>query len=435
MEKKRVILADSSRSFCAKFADALQENEYFVLAGIANEGEEAIRLIKELQPDILILDLMLAKLDGISVLEVTSNMKNQPYVISITPFITDYVGKRIKELGSKFLLFKPFSIDVLLWHMKDLTLEIAPRDKIPMPYKYGLDYIVRTFWDGEGKSIDDLDGKKNAIRRAVKDMMARTLKRKVPETENFTDAIIKALLPKINEWFCKTEAKISEGSFDKWHHQSCSVVLSVLQDFYINQDGTDVAYGKAQKIVNMTMKGLYCLSGAKEREHYFKYCHMALDSFILEWFCRQVMPWYNEKKENKENKEKIKKTSITSWSIIPEGCGVAPYGYNNYVRIIRDYFGAVRPYDGLTPLQAEFYIWIEIQLEMAAESLYGQGIGKEEAVKDAEEDWDVQWTSKEKGNIDKQFERCKKEFKLRPLKEKVAFLRKRIGRLCEYVIV
>lgn len=299
-----------------------------------------------------------------------------------------------------------------------------------MGYKNRLTSTVKAFWDGDGLSIDDAEGRKKAITRATKDLMARTLKRIAPETDIFHDAVIYALLPKIDRWFSLPQDSITQDTFDDWHRKACKEILSVLRTFYINQDGTPVAYGKAQKIVNMTMKGLYCLDGANKKDMHFQYCHMALDSFILEWFCRQVMPWYNKEKKLKD---RIKKTAIVSWSIIPEGNGVSPYGYDIYVQHIRDYFATTCPYDGLTPLQAEFFIWTEIQLAMAAETLYGQDIGKEEAIAEAQTRWNIQWTIAQQKDVNKQFARCKQEFKLRPLEEKVEFLRTRVEQLCKYV--
>ena len=42
--------------------------------------------------------------------------------------------------------------------------------------------------------------------------------------------------------------------------------------------------------------------------------------------------------------------------------------YQYYQKIIRDYFNTKEEYGGLTPFQAEFFIWPEIQLHMAAEA-------------------------------------------------------------------
>ena len=64
-----VLIADSSEEFCAGLTAALQRTERFQVVGTANDGEQAIRLIGEKKPDVLVLDLMLSKQDGISVLK------------------------------------------------------------------------------------------------------------------------------------------------------------------------------------------------------------------------------------------------------------------------------------------------------------------------------------------------------------------------------
>lgn len=303
-----------------------------------------------------------------------------------------------------------------------------------MEYKNRLKSVVCAFWNGDGCSVDDTEGRKKAIMRATKDLMARTLSRSAPEEEKFNDAICKALLPKIDEWFRMPQDSIDQDVFDEWHGRVCAKILEILRYFYKNRDGSPVAYGKAQKIVNMTMKGIYCLEGAmaEEREAYFRYCHIALDSFTLEWFKRAVV----------EPDKNLVKGKVDSWSTLqdPEteeyksgkNCF---YTYHKIVALIRRHFALHRPFEGLTPLQAEFFIWSEIQLAMAAEALYGQNIGKEEAVASAQQRWNIQWTDAQKTDINKQFDRCKKEFKLRPLKEKVEFLRTRVDQLCKYMNV
>ena len=301
-----------------------------------------------------------------------------------------------------------------------------------MEYKNRLTTTVKAFWDGDGRSIDDAEGRIEAITRATRDLMARTLKRIAPEAESFNHAVIGALLPKIDEWFSIQRDSITQETFDDWHREACKEILSVLRTFYINQDGTPVAYGKAQKIINMTMKGIYCLDGAQKMDMHFQYCHMALDSFILEWFCRKVMPWYNN---GKKTKERLKKTAMVSWSVIPEGTGEAPYGYNTYVQHIRDYFVAEHPYDGLNPLQAEFFIWSEIQLELAAESLYGQDIGKFQAIEKARSTWKTQWIAEnvDSKDINGQFDWCKRMFKKQSLEYKMNSLQRRVKELCDSI--
>ena len=55
-----VIIADNSEDFCAGLATALQRTKGFQILGTANDGEQAVRMVMETKPQILVLDLMLA---------------------------------------------------------------------------------------------------------------------------------------------------------------------------------------------------------------------------------------------------------------------------------------------------------------------------------------------------------------------------------------
>ncbi len=254
-----------------------------------------------------------------------------------------------------------------------------------------------------GLTFDDA-GFKMAIARATRDLTTRTLKN---ISQNKNDILVDTLngsgdsfLNRIKEYF-NGQPK-DEEAFDIWHNENCVKLLTEINRFYRNSDGTEVCYGKAQKILNMTLKGCYCLNGANEKEEYFKYCHVPLDSFTLEWFSRDVVTWFNKKPDRGGD---ITKGRICSWSVIKNinaesnretrtESYVADisnrvflinskdfYHYSFIQDIIRNYFEDNREEAGnITPLQAEFIIWPEIQLHLAAESLFGQSIGQEEMI-------------------------------------------------------
>ena len=76
-----VLIADSADDFCTALTAALQHADGFQVVGTASDGEQAIRMVEERKPDVLVLDLMLSKKDGISVLKAVSGMERRP----ITP--------------------------------------------------------------------------------------------------------------------------------------------------------------------------------------------------------------------------------------------------------------------------------------------------------------------------------------------------------------
>lgn len=190
---------------------------------------------------------------------------------------------------------------------------------------------------------------------------------------------------------------MDETSFDQWHKEMCEEFLAVIEPKY--QDG--LKYGKAQKIVNMTFKNAYCLqhNGIKEDkfEKYFEHCHMPLDSIILEWVKRTQAWLCSKDAENNDCKKKkaetLCSTRIPSWSKMNyEECpgfltsdGKPYYGYKDIQNAIFEYFNkyvekntATKHLKGCTPLQAEFFVWKYMQLELAAEGVYNQFLSFED---------------------------------------------------------
>ena len=109
-----VFIADSAEDFCAGLSTALQRADGFHVVGTANDGEQAIRLIEERKPDILILDLMLAKKDGISVLKSIAGMERRPITLATSCFITEYVSTAAANLGVRYLMLKPCDMNALV---------------------------------------------------------------------------------------------------------------------------------------------------------------------------------------------------------------------------------------------------------------------------------------------------------------------------------
>ena len=117
---KTVVIADNSEEFCASLTAALKRAEGFQVLGTANDGEQAIRMVSEKKPDILVLDLMLAKQDGISVLKNISTMERRPVVFATSGFVTDYVASAAAGLGVRYLMSKPCDLSALVERMEEV---------------------------------------------------------------------------------------------------------------------------------------------------------------------------------------------------------------------------------------------------------------------------------------------------------------------------
>ena len=115
-----VFIADSAEEFCTGLCAALQHAGGFQILGTAGDGELAIRQVTEKQPDILILDLMLAKKDGISVLKAISSMDKRPVTLATSGFITEYVASAAANLGVRYLMLKPCDMSAMVERLEEI---------------------------------------------------------------------------------------------------------------------------------------------------------------------------------------------------------------------------------------------------------------------------------------------------------------------------
>ena len=115
-----VIIADNTEDFCTNLTAALKCNHGFQVVGTANDGEQAIRMVAERKPDVLILDLMLAKQDGLSVLKAISGMDKKPVTLATSRFVTDYVASAAANLGVRYLMLKPCDMSALVERLQEI---------------------------------------------------------------------------------------------------------------------------------------------------------------------------------------------------------------------------------------------------------------------------------------------------------------------------
>jgi len=130
MEKRTTVLvADGSEEFCAQLSKALQNGGYQVV-GTATDGQSALEQLKAVEPDVLIMDLMLPKMDGVTVLK-SMSQKKRPKLLLMAAFATDYVSGVAASVGADYLMLKP----VLPQTVAERLEEILRTDRLPEPRK------------------------------------------------------------------------------------------------------------------------------------------------------------------------------------------------------------------------------------------------------------------------------------------------------------
>ena len=116
--QRRVLIAEDEALIRLDLKEMLEEEGYDVVGEAAN-GEEAVKLAEELKPDLVILDVKMPVLDGISAAEQIVASRIAP-VVMLTAFSQRELVERAVDAGAMAYLVKPFAKSDLL-----PTIEVA----------------------------------------------------------------------------------------------------------------------------------------------------------------------------------------------------------------------------------------------------------------------------------------------------------------------
>jgi len=129
--KTRILLADSNSDFSAVLSELIAAESDLELAGVAADGIEALALTAELMPDVLILDLVLPKLDGLEVLRRIPETGAHCKIIILSGFYNQQVVADSSASGADYFMPKPCDTSALFSRIRQLTA--SAKELTPAP--------------------------------------------------------------------------------------------------------------------------------------------------------------------------------------------------------------------------------------------------------------------------------------------------------------
>lgn len=121
MSEISVAIADDNERILELLGDVIGSDKELNLVGKANNGEDACELIKDKQPDVVLLDLIMPKMDGLSVMEQINHdkeIKKQPNFIVITAIGQERITEDAFKKGANYYILKPFNNEMVLNRVK-----------------------------------------------------------------------------------------------------------------------------------------------------------------------------------------------------------------------------------------------------------------------------------------------------------------------------
>ena len=123
MEQLNVAIADDNDMVLEILGDIIRTDKDLRLVGTAKNGEEMFNLIKKKEPDVVLLDIVMPKMDGLTVMEkcrADEEVKKVPSFVVLTAIGQENITEDAFDMGASFYIMKPFENDVLLKRIKRL---------------------------------------------------------------------------------------------------------------------------------------------------------------------------------------------------------------------------------------------------------------------------------------------------------------------------
>lgn len=134
MEKIKIVIVDDNKDLIRTMDSYFDKHPEIEVIGTAVNGKLCLDLLETVNPDVLLLDIIMPHLDGIAVLDSIqkNDQLNNLQVIMLTAFGQEDVMKQAAELGASYFMLKPFEFDRLVTQIKQVAGRKERSQEVPL---------------------------------------------------------------------------------------------------------------------------------------------------------------------------------------------------------------------------------------------------------------------------------------------------------------
>lgn len=129
-KKRSILVVDDNKNFAGILKNHIEDHDQFEIAGVAYDGREAVSMIIDKMPDIVILDIIMPRLDGIGVLEKMRELglNDKIKFVVLSAVGQDHITSRALGLGATYYVVKPFDINVFFERLGQMTQKVRDEE-------------------------------------------------------------------------------------------------------------------------------------------------------------------------------------------------------------------------------------------------------------------------------------------------------------------
>ena len=118
--EKRILVADTGEEVRRAIVEASEREPNFRVAAETADGQELVRLARQLRPDAVILDLVLNGIDGLEAIRELKAMEHPPRILVLSSYIQGGLAVTAAEYGADYLMTKPCRMESLFERLRTL---------------------------------------------------------------------------------------------------------------------------------------------------------------------------------------------------------------------------------------------------------------------------------------------------------------------------
>lgn len=133
MEKLNIAVADDNERILDLLATLIRSDKELELVGQADNGKDIYEIIREKEPDVVLLDIIMPKMDGLTIMEKVSRdqtIKKQPAFIVVSAVGQDRITEDAFNLGAMYYILKPFDNDMVINRIKTVGGKSTRRGEV-----------------------------------------------------------------------------------------------------------------------------------------------------------------------------------------------------------------------------------------------------------------------------------------------------------------
>ena len=195
---KRLLIADADENYRQTLRAVFEKKRDFAVSGDTGDGEELVRMARQYEPDAIVMDVVLAGLDGLAALEEIARLDHKPRIIMLSNFTRGGVSDMAAERGADYFMTKPCNEAALYQRVQQLTgMSVVAQE---MPHRISMEAKVTAIIHEVGvpAHIKGYQYLREAICIAVDDM-------------DVINAVTKVLYPAVAKKFGTTSSRVERA--------------------------------------------------------------------------------------------------------------------------------------------------------------------------------------------------------------------------------